>query len=92
MEVNKIEGTHLGQKSEYKFSYDPSLLVPVPRQENRSLINVDNRNLPFIGYDIWNCYEISCLLSNGKPFVGIAKIKYSCNSEFLVRVNHLNYI
>ncbi len=83
------EGTHLGKKSEYKASYDPSVLVPVPRQENRNTIKVNNDNLPFIGVDVWNAYEVSCLTSTGIPIVGIAKIVYPCESEFLVESKSL---
>jgi 7-cyano-7-deazaguanine reductase len=87
--LQPVEGTHLGKKVEYKFDYDPTLLVPVPRQENRNLINVKNDNLPFIGNDVWNAYEVSALTTNGLPYCGVAKIVYPCNSEFLVESKSL---
>lgn len=79
-----IEATVLGKKVEYKFSYDPSLLVPVPRQENRDGIGITGDNLPFVGIDVWNAYEVSCLTEKGVPVVRIAKIKYPADSEFIV--------
>ena len=39
--TDKIASTHLGKKSVGSDSYDPSLLVVVPRDENRKI------------YDIW---------------------------------------
>ena len=83
------EETFLGKKVDYKSTYDPSLIVPVPRQENRTSISIINDNLPFVGYDVWNAYEIGCLNKNGVPFSGIAKIVYPCNSEFIVESKSL---
>ncbi len=75
---------HLGQKSEYKSTYDSNLLVSEPRQNNRKYLNISKTKLPFIGYDVWNGYEISALTDTGKPVAGIAKVVYPCNSEFIV--------
>lgn len=87
--MSHIEGTHLGKTSTYKTTYDPSLLVAVPRQENRAGIDITNDNLPFVGMDVWNAYEISCLNPDGKPVAGIAKIVYPADSEFLVESKSL---
>lgn len=83
------EGRFLGQKTEYKTTYDPTLLNPVPRQENRNKINIYSNNLPFIGYDIWNCYEWSPLLFNGSPYTGIVKIKYPCTTSCIIESKSL---
>ena len=48
--------THLGQSSQYKSQYDPGLLVREPRQSNRSYLDIQDDNLPFVGYDVWNGY------------------------------------
>ena len=40
--------------------------------------------LPFVGNDTWNAYEISALTNNGLPVVGVAKIVYPCDSEYIV--------
>ena len=75
---------HLGQSSQYKSLYDPSLLVREPRQSNREHLDLDDDNLPFVGNDTWNAYEVSALTDNGLPVTGIAKIVYPCNSKYIV--------
>lgn len=80
---SKIE-RHLGKTSEYKSIYDNSLLVSEPRQSNRNHLNINDSNLPFIGHDIWNGYEVSFLLNNGLPVSAIAKVTYSANSKYIV--------
>lgn len=80
---------HLGKTSEYKSQYDAALLVREPRSNNRKHINVDDDNLPFVGYDTWNAYEVSCLLDNGMPISCIAKIVYPCSSKYIVESKSL---
>ena len=46
---NNTISKHLGQTSQYKAIYDPSLLVREPRQANRKHLNIDDNNLPFVG-------------------------------------------
>lgn len=75
---------HLGKTSAYKATYDPLLLVREPRQRNRTYLGIKNEDLPFIGYDIWNAFEVSTLLSNGCPVSVIAKVTYNCDSEYIV--------
>lgn len=75
---------HLGKITGYKCTYDPSLLVPEPRQNNRKHLNIADDNLPFCGYDIWNAYEVSCLTNEGMPIAAIAKIVYPCTSKYIV--------
>lgn len=76
--------THLGKTSSYKSTYDKTLLVREPRQRNRTYLGIQNESLPFVGYDIWNAFEVSTLLSNGCPVSVIAKVTYSCDSEYIV--------
>ena len=75
---------HLGQISEYKDQYDPDLLVAEPRSNNRKHINIKDNDLPFVGYDTWNAYEVSALTQNGLPVSGVAKIVYPCDSRYIV--------
>lgn len=75
---------HLGQKSDYKSTYDPNLLVREPRQNNRTYLDIEPENLPFLGYDVWNGYEVSALTDTGRPVAAIAKVVYPCDSEFIV--------
>ena len=89
MQTDKIESTHLGKKSEGSQTYDPSLLVGVPREENRKQYNIDCDNLPFDGWDVWHAYEFSCLTENGLPVTRLLKLKYSCKSAFIVESKSL---
>ena len=58
---NSSVSKHLGQTSEYKSTYDPSILVREPRQSNRTHLGLKYSTLPFVGNDTWNAYEISAL-------------------------------
>jgi len=75
---------HLGQSSQYKATYDPSLLVREPRQSNRTHLDLDDDNLPFVGSDTWNAYEVSGLTDNGLPVAGVGKIVYPSNNKYIV--------
>lgn len=75
---------HLGKITGYKCTYDPSLLVKEPRQNNRKHLDIKDEALPFVGYDIWNAYEVSCLTAYGTPIAAIAKIVYPCTSKYIV--------
>ena len=81
---NSTISKHLGQTSQYKATYDPSLLVREPRQSNRDHLNIDDNNLPFTGNDTWNAYEVSGLTNKGLPVTGVAKIVYPCDSTYIV--------
>lgn len=75
---------HLGRITGYKATYDPSLLVREPRQNNRKHLGLKDEELPFTGFDIWNAYEVSCLTAQGMPIAAIAKIVYPCTSKYIV--------
>lgn len=85
---NKLDNSnisvHLGQSSQYKSTYDPSLLVREPRQSNRTHLDIQDDKLPFVGNDTWNAYEVSGLTDYGLPVTGIAKIVYPCSSKYIV--------
>ena len=80
---------HLGKSSEYASNYDPGLLVREPRQSNRTHINVTDDNLPFVGGDTWNGYEVTGLTNSGRPVVGVAKFVYPCDSKYIVESKSL---
>jgi len=84
-----IASIYLGKKSIGSENYNPSLLVAIPRSENRKQYKIENDNLPFMGYDVWHCYEFSALTKNNLPISKVLKIKYDCNSEFLVESKSL---
>jgi 7-cyano-7-deazaguanine reductase len=70
-------------------SIDSTLLVGIPRYLNRTQYNIDETNLRFVGLDVWNCYEVSFLLSNGMPVSGIIKLKYDAHSTNIVESKSL---
>jgi 7-cyano-7-deazaguanine reductase len=82
--IIEIASTHLGKVggAGYKDQYDPTLLVPIPRYYNRRAYGIDSANLPFIGGDAWNAYEVSCITDRGLPIIGMLKLYYSADSEF----------
>ncbi|MCI5057560.1 MAG: hypothetical protein MRY83_15710, partial [Flavobacteriales bacterium] len=67
-----VKDSHLGKATQYTFQYDPSLLFPISRTPNRTAIQVPEP-LPFVGYDIWNAYELSWLNNKGKPQVAVGE-------------------
>ncbi len=89
METNRIAATHLGKKSSGSETYDPSLLVAIPREENRRQYNIDNKNLTFEGWDVWHAYEFSAMTENNIPVTRLLKLRYNCESEFLVESKSL---
>lgn len=86
---NTAVGTHLGKVTGYASQYDKSLLVREPRQSNRTHLDIENDDLPFRGYDIWNAYEVSGLDGNGLPISIVLKIIYSAKSEYIVESKSL---
>lgn len=87
--TNEIASKFLGKKVCGSESYDSSLLVAVPRIENRRLYGIENENLPFDGFDIWHAYEFSAMTENGLPVTRLMKMKYSCENDFLVESKSL---
>ena len=89
METDKIASKYLGKKVDGCAYYEPSLLVAIPRSENRLQYNIDSTSLPFLGWDIWHAYEFSSMSKNAVPITRLLKIKYSCESKFLVESESL---
>ena len=96
-ELDKIVSKHLGKAGDGSIvnpyvtpdRADKSLLVPVPRVLNRTEYKIDDDDLPFVGYDSWNCYEVSFLLENGFPVSGVVKLVYPSDSECIVESKSL---
>ena len=96
-ELDKIVSKHLGKAGDGTIvapyitpdKADPGLLVPVPRVLNRTEYQIDEDDLPFVGYDAWNCYEVSFLLENGFPVSGVVKLVYPSDSECIVESKSL---
>lgn len=79
----------LGQKSVFPVKYDPSLLDPVPRSENREIYNITDENPGFLGFDVWHAWEVGFLTNNGLPVAGVLKIIYPQTSPFIVESKSL---
>jgi 7-cyano-7-deazaguanine reductase len=79
-----LQNLSLGQISEYKSQYDSSLLQGVPRSLNRDELKLVADDLPFVGCDLWNIYELSWLNNKGKPLVATGIIKVPFDSEYLI--------
>ncbi len=88
-QTDLIASTHLGKKYNGSEEYNPSLLVPIPRDENRKQYDINSQKLPFLGWDVWHAYEFSTLTENGIPVTRLMKIKYNCNSDFLIESKSL---
>lgn len=89
MKTDELASIHLGKRVNGSEEYDPSLLVAIPRCENRKQYNLESNDLPFDGWDVWHAYEFSVMTENGLPITRLMKIKYSCESEFLVESKSL---
>ena len=87
--TEEIASKYLGQKVSGKEKYDSSYLVAIPRDENRKQYKIDNNNLPFKGFDIWQAYEFSALTDSGLPVTRLMKLKYDCDSEYLIESKSL---
>ena len=84
--VVAIANKHLGKVGGdgYSDQYNPDLLVAIPRNLNREAYGIGESNLPFVGSDIWNAYEVSAITTKGRPVAGMMKIIYPSNSPLHV--------
>jgi len=73
----------LGKPVVYPDQHDPSLLFPIARADNRAAIGI-GEDLPFIGVDVWNAYELSWLDGRGRPRVALAEFRVPANSPNLI--------
>ncbi|OQY20216.1 MAG: NADPH-dependent 7-cyano-7-deazaguanine reductase QueF [Desulfobacteraceae bacterium 4572_35.1] len=78
-----VDTIPLGKTTTYPQQYDPTLLFAVPRKIKRDELYLGD-NLPFVGEDLWNGYELSWLNMRGKPVVALAVFRFPCTAEFLV--------
>jgi 7-cyano-7-deazaguanine reductase len=65
----------LGKEIAYPQHYDPSVLFPIPRAENRAKLGLSPASaLPFFGVDLWNAFELSWLNLKGKPQICLSRV------------------
>lgn len=81
--ADELKSLTLGQKTEYKHSYEPELLQAVPRSLNRDDLDLGDK-LPFVGCDVWTLYELSWLNQNGLPQVAVGDVTLPATSPNLV--------
>ena len=79
-----LAGLTLGKSTDYRDTYDASLLQGVPRSLNRDPLGLHADNLPFHGADIWTLYELSWLNAKGLPQVAVGHVELSDTTVNLV--------
>ncbi|MHA0984098.1 NADPH-dependent 7-cyano-7-deazaguanine reductase QueF [Kosakonia cowanii] len=79
-----LSGLTLGKTTDYRDTYDASLLQGVPRSLNRDPLGLKADSLPFHGADIWTLYELSWLNANGLPQVAVGQVELDYASLNLV--------
>lgn len=77
------EGIPLGQKSPYPTAYDKNLLFGVKRAAQRQAMNLGD-NPGFVGFDVWNDYELFWLNHKGKPVRSYASFVVPAESPNLL--------
>ncbi len=87
--MEPIESKYLGKRVSFPQHYDPSLILAIPRFENRKLYNIKEQPEIFIGCDIWHSYELGFMTKNGLPVTGMLKITYSSDNLYLVESKSL---
>lgn len=83
------ETSPLGVPVAYRDRYAPDLLFPVLRQSKRDELGLSGNELPFIGEDVWNAYEISWLNPRGKPLVALGRFTVPAASPRLIESKSL---
>ena len=73
----------LGKPTAYVSQYEPNLLFPLPRANQRQALGLEN-TLPFMGADLWTTYELSWLNPKGKPQVALARFVVPMESPCIV--------
>ncbi|WP_144638322.1 NADPH-dependent 7-cyano-7-deazaguanine reductase QueF [Bordetella genomosp. 13] len=73
----------LGQSVSYPTQYDPSVLFPIARAQNRAALQLD-ASPAWRGADIWTAYELSWLNAKGKPRVAMATFTVPADSPNLI--------
>lgn len=82
---NALDAAPLGHVSAYPEQYDSGQLFPIHRTPQREALGLMAGNeLPFIGSDLWQAFEISWLTPSGKPCVRIGRFTLPANSRNLI--------
>lgn len=84
MPHHPAQDSPLGKNSAYISQYDASLLFGIARSTKWRELGFTADSLPYVGADIWNCYELSWLLPSGKPVVAMAQISLPADSPNII--------
>lgn len=84
-----LTGLTLGKTTDYRDTYDASLLQGVPRSLNRDPLGLHADALPFVGGDIWTLYELSWLNARGLPQVAVGHVELDYASQKPDRIQKL---
>ena len=72
----------LGRATQPADRYDPALLFPIARAEQRSRLGLGTAaSLPFFGADLWTAFELCWLNPRGKPMLAIANLTVPCEEH-----------
>lgn len=84
-----LRDSPLGKKSDYRDTYTPSLLCPIPRWDAREQLEWESPDMPFRGVDLWNCHELTWLDPKGKPLTAVAEVEVPANTKNIVESKSL---
>ncbi|MFC4258884.1 NADPH-dependent 7-cyano-7-deazaguanine reductase QueF [Marinobacter lacisalsi] len=84
-----LDHAPLGKTSEYPEHYAPELLFPVPRDDNRRRIALDDGRWPWFGEDLWQAWELSWLRPSGVPEVAWGEFRLPAASPSLIESKSL---
>ena len=84
MHQHPAQDSPLGKSSAYLSQYDASLLFGIARATKWRELGFSANNLPYVGVDIWNCYELSWLLPSGKPVVAMGQFIVPADSPNII--------
>ena len=82
--IEPTDALALGKITAYPSQYDPGLLFPIPRHVGRADLGLGHNGLPFVGWDLWNAYEVSWLTPKGIPRVALLRAQVDALSPNIV--------
>ncbi|NWN90752.1 NADPH-dependent 7-cyano-7-deazaguanine reductase QueF [Marinobacter adhaerens] len=84
-----LDNAPLGKNSDYPDQYDPSLLFPVAREENRRRLGFPDGRWPWFGGDLWQAWEVSWLRPSGIPDLAWAEIRFPAAAPAIIESKSL---
>jgi 7-cyano-7-deazaguanine reductase len=78
----------LGREADYPQKYAPEVLCPIDRALSREPLGLTGE-LPFLGVDIWNAWELTWLGPGNLPRVATAEIRVPADSPSLIESKSL---